>query len=151
MTQETLQQQLEMHRRRLAKLEEQAAAFGLTVDPHVEIEIEDITTNIAELEELLHQPTSYTKRPPGALPPVWNVPHLHNLNFTGRDDLLAELEQANNTAITQAIARLGGVGKTQLATEFVYRHAADFALVWWAEEPLSLRADLAGLAAAAMT
>jgi hypothetical protein len=42
------------------------------------------------------------------------------------------------------------VGKTQLATEYAYRHAADFALVWWvrAEKDISLKADLAGLAAA---
>ncbi len=83
-------------------------------------------------------------------PDMWNVPHLRNPNFTGREDLLTKLEQPNNAAITQAVAGLGGVGKTQLATEFAYRHAADFKLVWWvrAEESLSLRADLAGLAAA---
>ncbi len=83
-------------------------------------------------------------------PNIWNVPHFRNLSFTGRVDLLTELEQTNTAAITQAIAGLGGVGKTQLATEYAYRHAANFALVWWvrAEQELSLRADLAGLAAA---
>ena len=30
----------------------------------------------------------------------------------------------------------GGVGKTQLATEYVYRYSSDYGVVWW------LRADL---------
>jgi tetratricopeptide (TPR) repeat protein len=40
------------------------------------------------------------------------------------------------------------VGKTQLAVEYAYRHAADYDLVWWvrSEEPATLAADLAALA-----
>ena len=34
------------------------------------------------------------KRFPGALPEIWNVPHLRNPNFTGRDQLLSNLHSA---------------------------------------------------------
>ncbi len=89
---------------------------------------------------------------PGSLPPIWNVPHNRNPNFTGREELLAALHRAlrskQPTALTQAISGLGGVGKTQLAVEYAYRHAEDYDVVWWirAEEPATLASDLAALA-----
>jgi len=99
-------------------------------------------------------PRSVLQRPrfPGALPPTWNVPHLRNPNFTGRESLLADLRKALTSgqpaALTQAISGLGGVGKTQLAVEYAYRHAAEYDVVWWvrAEEPATLPSDYAGLA-----
>ncbi len=90
---------------------------------------------------------------PGALPDIWNVPHLRNPNFTEPGQQLADLRGAlvsgKPAALTQAFAGLGGVGKTQLATEYAWRHAAEYALVWWvrAEKGETLAADYAGLAA----
>jgi len=90
---------------------------------------------------------------PGTLPPIWNVPHGRNRNFTGREELLAELRatlaSGEPAALTQAISGLGGVGKTQLALEYTYCHANDYGIVWWvrAEEPATLAADYAALAA----
>jgi tetratricopeptide (TPR) repeat protein len=100
-------------------------------------------------------PRSVPERPrfAGALPPIWNLPHLRNPNFTGRGNLLAQLRSALTSgqpaALTQAIHGLGGVGKTQLAVEYAYRHAAEYDLIWWvrAEEPAALAADYAALAA----
>jgi len=86
------------------------------------------------------------------LPEIWNVPHRRNANFTGREELLDTLHKAltsgEHAALTQAIKGLGGVGKTQLALEYCYRHASDYELVWWvrSEEPASLAADYALLA-----
>jgi len=86
------------------------------------------------------------------LPAIWNVPHRRNINFTGREALLADLRQAltsgGHAALTQAIHGLGGVGKTQLAVEYAYRHAGGYDAVWWvrAEEPATLAADYAALA-----
>ena len=89
---------------------------------------------------------------PGALPPIWNLPNLRNPNFTGRGSLLEDLREALTSgkpaAVTQAIAGLGGVGKTQLATEYAYRYASDYEAVWWvrSEEAASLAFDYADLA-----
>lgn len=43
---------------------------------------------------------------------------------------------------------MGGVGKSQIATEYIYRHTADYSLVWWmgAEEPAALASEFARLA-----
>ncbi|MFH1036178.1 MAG: FxSxx-COOH system tetratricopeptide repeat protein, partial [Pseudomonadota bacterium] len=74
-----------------------------------------------------------------------------NPNFSGREDYLAALGQAlagGPAALTQAIAGLGGVGKTQLALEYSYLHRDDYSLVWWVrcEEPATLASDYAALA-----
>lgn len=95
-----------------------------------------------------------TKPPrfPGALPPIWNVPHHRNPNFTGREELLQNLRTAltseQSAALTQAIHGLGGVGKTQLAVEYAYRFSHEYEAVWWlaAESPATLAADYAALA-----
>ena len=91
---------------------------------------------------------------PGGLPPIWNVPHRRNPNFTGREELLTQLREqlasGEFAALTQAISGLGGVGKTQFATEYVYRHASAYEAIWWVrcEEPAQLASDFAGLAVA---
>jgi tetratricopeptide (TPR) repeat protein len=90
-------------------------------------------------------------RPP-VLPLISDLVPRRNPNFTGREDLLARLRQALTSgqpaALPQAIHGLGGVGKTQLAVEYAYRHADDYELVWWvrAEETAALAADYAALA-----
>ena len=91
---------------------------------------------------------------PGALPPGFKVPLRRNPNFTGREALLDALREALTSgkaaALTQAIHGLGGVGKTQLALEYAYRHAADYRLVGWvrSEEAVRRASDYAALAAA---
>jgi hypothetical protein len=93
-------------------------------------------------------------RLPSALPAVWRVPYPRNWAFTGRQALLEELAAGvgggTATAITQAIAGLGGVGKTSLAVEYAYRQQAAFEVVWWlrAEEPATLISDFTALAGA---
>ena len=90
---------------------------------------------------------------PGALPPIWNVPRLRNLNFTGRkaqlEELHAKLASHTTTALT-ALRGTGGVGKTQLATEYAFRHASDYEAVWWvrADSAAQFASDFAGLAIA---
>jgi tetratricopeptide (TPR) repeat protein len=89
---------------------------------------------------------------PGSFPIIWNVPYLQNRNFTGRDDVLkylrSSLTSGNYAALTQAISGLGGVGKTQIATEYAFRHAGDYELIWWirSEDIETLNADYVQLA-----
>src|SRR5581483_2324063 len=89
---------------------------------------------------------------PGALPEIWNIKHHRNPNFTGREEelkaLRASLLAGETAALVQAITGLGGVGKTQLALEYAYRHGADYDAVWWvrSEDPLTLAGDFANLA-----
>jgi tetratricopeptide (TPR) repeat protein len=82
---------------------------------------------------------------------VWgNVPP-RNLVFTGREDMLTELESRLRTervtaVLPQALHGMGGVGKSQIAAEFAYRHRAEYDIVWWipAEQPAQiLRAIIA--------
>jgi len=111
------------------------------------------------LAETHESPSSQTDRslsakliPSSGLPHIWNVPMNRSPNFTGRDYLLNHLRKAlqsgHAVALTQAITGLGGVGKTQLALEYSYRHASEYGIVWWvrAEEPAKLAADYAALA-----
>jgi hypothetical protein len=87
----------------------------------------------------------------GALPAVRTVPP-RNPCFTGRDGLLAELRRrlhaGEDALVVQTLYGLGGVGKTQLATEYAHRFAADYDLVWWidAEQPVLIGDQLARLA-----
>lgn len=87
-----------------------------------------------------------------SLPTTWNVPHRRSPTFTGRDEELADLHAGLTSilpgATFQAISGLGGVGKTQLAVEYAYRHANEYDVIWWlrAEEPALLAADFAELA-----
>ncbi|MFE7168252.1 FxSxx-COOH system tetratricopeptide repeat protein [Streptomyces sp. NPDC057616] len=82
-----------------------------------------------------------------------NVP-LRNTSFVGRTELLRTVEQqlgAQDTAavLPHALHGMGGVGKSQLALEYVYRHQQDYKVICWVpaeREPLILAA-LAGLAA----
>src|SRR5438067_2254461 len=71
------------------------------------------------------------------LPPIWNVPHLRNLYFTGRENILVQLHSILNNkksvALSQtiAISGLGGIGKTQTALEYAYRYSDEYKAVLW--------------------
>lgn len=69
-----------------------------------------------------------------------------NKNFTGRTKLLSDLREIHGTRVLQG---LGGVGKSAVAAEYVYRHAGDYDLIWWissADRPELVRSSLAALA-----
>src|SRR4051794_10055337 len=100
-----------------------------------------------------HRDAESSDRPrfAGSLPGMWKVP-ARNSRFTGRDGMLTELRRRlradENTLVVQALYGLGGVGKTQLATEYAHRFAADYDVVWWidAEQPVLIPGQLASLA-----
>jgi tetratricopeptide (TPR) repeat protein len=75
-----------------------------------------------------------------------------NPNFTGREDILAQLRSALTSGQIatwkQALTGLGGTGKSQIAAEYAYRYQGDYRYVWWlqSEEPVALASNYAGLA-----
>jgi tetratricopeptide (TPR) repeat protein len=99
------------------------------------------------LEQLQPANTTY--------PVVSNLPP-RNRNFTGRAELLDRLRESLHpgqpAAVIQAQAQtlhgLGGIGKTQVALEYAYRHQGDYDLIWWvtAEQPATIPDQLATLA-----
>jgi len=78
--------------------------------------------------------------------PLWAVPFPRNLFFTGREDILEFLHTHLSThqavALTQSYALhgLGGVGKTQTALEYAYRHALWYRALFWIEAETNERA-----------
>jgi len=93
-------------------------------------------------EPILH-PGGSSSEPEGwftvassVVPSYWSVPYRRNPFFTGRDQILAQLDRQfassaedlraahpSYVALTQpqAITGLGGIGKTQIALEYAYR------------------------------
>ena len=84
--------------------------------------------------------------------PVFSVLHPRNRNFVGRERLLASLHESlvgdNPMGRVQAVYGMGGVGKSQLALEYAYRHRGDYGIVWWvpAEDAATATLHLAKLA-----
>jgi len=70
-------------------------------------------------------------------PKVFMIPYDRNPHFVGRDDLLSQLrEELQETKPKKynhrvAIYGMGGVGKTQIAIEYVYRHENDYGDIYW--------------------
>ncbi|HEY1705843.1 MAG TPA: FxSxx-COOH system tetratricopeptide repeat protein [Trebonia sp.] len=86
---------------------------------------------------------------------VWGseIP-FRNPHFTGRElelqALRAELQAEGSAVIRQppsALYGLGGVGKTQIATEYAHRYAEEYEVVWWvrSDQEDSIQASLVAL------
>lgn len=87
------------------------------------------------------------------LPRVWGGVPPRNPNFTGRDLILERLhkdlrEVREAAVLPQALHGMGGVGKSQVAVEYVHRHRGDYDLVWWipAEQNSQVLSSLTRLA-----
>lgn len=75
---------------------------------------------------------------PGPQMHVWGDVPYRNPHFTGRDDELTRLHDELTGSGTAALGSppavlsgMGGVGKTQIATEYSHRFAGEYQVVWW--------------------
>ncbi|HEV2778996.1 MAG TPA: FxSxx-COOH system tetratricopeptide repeat protein [Actinophytocola sp.] len=105
----------------------------------------DVRSPVARLD-----PFTRVQRVP---PKVWGGVPPRNSHFTGREDVLDHLhhalrQHAQSALVPQPLHGLGGIGKSQVAVEFAYRHQFDYELVWWiqADDEPSIRRSLVSLA-----
>ena len=68
---------------------------------------------------------------------IWYIPYRRNAFFTGRKEILEQLHDklTKTNDLTQLqpqiLSGLGGIGKTQLALEFAYRHQQEYPFILW--------------------
>ncbi|RPE40772.1 ATP/maltotriose-dependent transcriptional regulator MalT [Streptomyces sp. Ag109_O5-1] len=86
-----------------------------------------------------HEPPGAPRGPrfPFAAPAVWGGVPRRNTRFTGREPLLDEayrlLRDSEPGAGLLTLHGMSGVGKTQLAAEYVYRFGSEYDVVWWVD------------------
>lgn len=86
--------------------------------------------------------------------PLWHIPYPRNHYFTGREELLLRLHDLlvgeQQPVLSQALvlSGMGGMGKTQVAIEYAYRHVRDYTAILWvnAETAENLLASFARMA-----
>jgi Tetratricopeptide repeat/NB-ARC domain len=84
---------------------------------------------------------------------IWGGVPLRNVNFIGRKEMLEALHNQLSTSTTTAVVPgalhgMGGIGKSQIAIEYVYRHSTEYDLIWWipSEERQGIQNSLVELA-----
>ncbi|WP_129842432.1 FxSxx-COOH system tetratricopeptide repeat protein [Streptomyces sp. RFCAC02] len=89
---------------------------------------------------------------PQEQPHVWGGVPRRNVRFTGRESTMqavySTLQRAQSGAGVVTLWGMSGVGKTQIAAEYVHRFQTEYDVVWWvpADQRGILRQRLAALA-----
>ena len=166
---ERWEQQIVEQERQWATVVTELSSLGIAlaeVKDNTETIIEKTSDNNSELRSLHEKVDVVLERSEKNIP-IENTtsPKTRVNNFAGRinlhrlyikrrklmTDLKKGLSKKRRSAITQtqAIHGLGGVGKTQLAMEYVKQHADSYDIIWWihAEQTQTILSDLASLGA----
>ncbi|NES21386.1 MAG: tetratricopeptide repeat protein, partial [Symploca sp. SIO3E6] len=98
----------------------------------------DAATIKAILKEIV--PELWTVNQPSGIP--HNLPRSGVENFVGRDEVLATLHQQlqqNQPVAISAVAGMGGIGKTELALQYAWRHREEYlgGICWLAGDRLA--------------
>jgi len=119
--------------------------------------------NLRQLENIYGRNAKELGYPDEGTIPFFSVPNLRNPFFTGREDTLEKLhavatlrdeyrkEHPHKRPLEQlprALTGLGGIGKTQIAIEYAYRHVYEYHTIVWlhANSPEILRSEFAAIA-----
>lgn len=65
----------------------------------------------------------------------FELPFTKNAHFTGRDDLIDMIDSEIRSRVSKIIVLygMGGIGKTQIALEYVHTHYAEYNSVFWVD------------------
>lgn len=128
MSREDIKELITTHVRRLQILREQAAIKGISVDPGVLIEIENITTEISSLQaELDVLDTAHPANQEKIGPLIYSfLPRVRH--FVDRDEMRAQLkaELRNEEKVMIMVDGLAGIGKTSLVSKVVEEVGEEF-------------------------
>jgi tetratricopeptide (TPR) repeat protein len=102
---------------------------------------------LTEIRDKLAKPA------PARVDHLINLLHTPNPFFTGREKELTQIHEALHTAPTsaltqgkvQALAAMGGIGKTTLANEYAHRHWRCYRQIFWVDARLGLDLEFARL------
>ena len=101
-------------------------------------------------DPLPESPESMRQGPrfPATMPDVWGGVPRRNSRFTGREALFNDAYHLLQEGGALTFLGMPGIGKTQLAAEYVYRFGSEYDVLWWvdAENRTECRRRLAELA-----
>jgi len=92
-------------------------------------------------------PGKHKEKFPEKIAPRTNLPFRRNEYFTGREEIFRQMragfESGESIALTQTLAGIGGLGKTNTALEYAYRYAHKYEIIWWvaAESEITISAS----------
>lgn len=105
--------------------------------------------------EMIPSLADFTTEKTDPVLPCYIIPLIQNPRFFGRSKILEEIGTAlspssdtSENLKTYALSGPGGMGKTQIATEFVYRSKSQFDAIFWvtADEPSKMATSFGNIA-----